>query len=310
MNNDASRPDAQPLGDTRTAFITAMRKVAATISLVTTCEDGSAHGMTATAISSLSADPPAILVCIKRSASIHGPLNRVKWFCINLLGEQHEDLFNEFTARQGADRFTVGDWAEGPHRLPCLKDAAAALICRLVQPVDYGTHTICIARVDSVTLAGSARPLLYQDGGSGGFVPLRRNVPSRQDIPPRQDDPPPPWALGSIIYPVADLTRAIAFYRDVVGLRLKFQDGDKWAAFDFLGTTLALEHRNRDDETARRIRVGLKVSQDLETVVDKLRCSGASIGPIRSGAHEHTTTLTDPDGNQTMLYSPLARRQA
>jgi len=90
MNDDASKLSAQQPGDARAAFLAAMRKVAATISLVTTRENGSAHGMTATAISSLSADPPAILVCIKRSASIHGPLCRVKWFCVNLLGEQHD----------------------------------------------------------------------------------------------------------------------------------------------------------------------------------------------------------------------------
>jgi len=298
MNDDASKISPQQPGDARAAFLAAMRKVAATISLVTTRENGSAHGMTATAISSLSADPPAILVCIKRSASIHGPLCRVKWFCVNLLGEQHEPLFKEFTARQGAGRFAVGEWTDGPKRLPCLTDATATLICYLDQQIDYGTHTICIAKVDSVTLAGSARPLLYQDGGSGGFAPLRRDAPA------------PGWTLGNIIYPVADMTRAIAFYRNVIGLKLKFQDGNEWAAFDFLGTTLALEHRVMDDEAAHRIKVGLKVSHDLEALVDKLSRSGATVAPIRRGAHERTTTLTDPDGNRTMLYAPLSRSEA
>jgi flavin reductase len=294
--SDAARHSVvDPAPDRRAAFLSAMRKVAATVSLVTTREDGTAHGMAATAISSLCADPPALLVCVKRSASVHGPISRVKWFCVNLLGEQHDALFSDFTARQGSARFDVGHWIDGPNGLPCLADATATLICSLEQQVDYGTHTICIGRVESVAIAQSGMPLLYQDGGSGMFSPLR---PSGAKLR---------WTVGNVIYPVADIARAVAFYRDVVGLPLKFQDGDRWAAFDCHGTTLALERRAPDDGVAQRVRVSLKASGDWEALIDSFRSAGATVGVLSTGAHERTATLTDVDGNQTILYAPLNR---
>jgi flavin reductase len=296
-----SHPTTKPMDpapDRRAAFLSAMRKVSATVSLVTTREDGTAHGMAATAISSLCADPPAILVCIKQSASVHGPVSRVKWFCVNLLSEQHHALFRDFTARRGSARFDVGCWIDGPHGLPCLADATATLICFLEQQVDYGTHTICIGRVESVTVAQSGHPLLYQDGGSGRFSPLRSAGAD------------PGLAVGNVIYPVANIARAVAFYRDTVGLALKFQDGDKWAAFDCRGTTLALERRATDEGAEWRVRVSLKVSGDLDAVVDKFRSAGATVGTVSTGAHERTATLTDADGNQTILYSSLSHSNA
>jgi flavin reductase len=296
--SDLARETIEPPPDQRAAFLSAMRKVAATVCLVTTRENGTAHGMAATAVSSLCADPPAILVCIKRSASVHGPVSRVKWFSVNLLGEQHDALFRDFTARQGSARFDVGHWIDGPNGMPCLADTTATLICFLEQQVDYGTHTICIGRVESVTVTQSGPPLLYQEGGSGRFSPFRTTGAE------------PSWTVGNVIYPVADMARAVTFYRDIVGLQLKFQDGDKWAAFDCRGTTLALERRATEKGAARRVKVSLKASGDLEALVSKLRGAGASVGAVSTGAHERTATLTDADGNQTILYASLSHAGA
>ena len=151
-------------------FKAAMRQLAATVTLVTTCEDGETHGMTATAVSSLSADPPSVLVCINRAARMHGPTERSRHFCLNLLAAGQDDLCASFSVRKGADRFAVGEWRVGPHGLPYLVGAAATLFCRVDEALHYGTDTIFIGRLEQVSVDHTANPLVYLDGAMGKFV--------------------------------------------------------------------------------------------------------------------------------------------
>src|SRR3546814_15206357 len=68
------------------AFRAAMRRLAATVTVISTrADDGIRHGMTATAVTSVSADPPAVLACVNRSAALHAQLHLGPLFCINLL---------------------------------------------------------------------------------------------------------------------------------------------------------------------------------------------------------------------------------
>lgn len=153
-------------------FRAAMRRLAATVTIVTTVEDGVPHGMPATAVSSLSAEPPSLLVCVNRSASMHGPTERTRHFCINMLDAGHADLCSDFGAQARAERFTVGDWSEGRHGLPYLPTATAALFCAVDHAVDYGTHTIFIGRIEDIVLADDAEPLIFLGGAMGRFAPL------------------------------------------------------------------------------------------------------------------------------------------
>ncbi len=146
-----------------------MRKLAATVTLVTTHEDGVSHGMTATAVSSLSADPPSLLVCINRAASMHGPTSRSRWFCVNLMAAEQADLCRAFAGRFGRERFDVGDWREGPHGLPYEAGAAAVLFCGVDEELHYGTHTVFIGRIEQLTVREEASPLVFQAGAMGRF---------------------------------------------------------------------------------------------------------------------------------------------
>lgn len=166
----AAPPDPALAAD----FKAAMRQLAATVTLVTTFEDNGPHGMTATAVSSLSADPPSVLVCINRAARMHGPTSRSRHFCLNLLAAGQLELCEAFGARRGLDRFAVGEWREGPHRLPWLIGNAATLFCAVDEALNYGTHTIFIGRIEQVDVDRDARPLVYQDGAFGHF---RRGLP-------------------------------------------------------------------------------------------------------------------------------------
>jgi flavin reductase (DIM6/NTAB) family NADH-FMN oxidoreductase RutF len=163
--------DALELADLAQNFRFAMRKLAATVTVVTTHHDGEHHGMAATAVTSLSVNPASLLVCVNQSASMHDVVHRRQFFCVNLLGQQHAALCEAFGGKlSGAERFRIGEWAEDASGLRYLTDAQANLFCRLEQNHVYGTHTIFIGRVERVILAEVGEPLLYQAGSIGHFT--------------------------------------------------------------------------------------------------------------------------------------------
>lgn len=153
-------------------FKAVMRKLAATVTLVTTCEDGVCFGMPATAVCSLSSDPPSLLVCINRSASMHGPTTRARFFCVNLLRTGQAELCRSFGGRNGQDRFTVGGWRSGYRGLPYMEDAAASIFCAVEQEMHYGTHTVFAGRINGLVINAGAEPLVFQDGAMGRFEKL------------------------------------------------------------------------------------------------------------------------------------------
>jgi flavin reductase len=149
----------------RDAFKAAMRRFAATVTIITVSDADSRLGMTATAVASVSASPPAILVCVNRAASIHGNMQMGTLFCVNLLGRDHESLSLAFGGQVSTEqRFSVGSWQLDTRGRPYLTDAQANLFCVVDGKLSYGTHTIFVGRVDAIRLHGETRPLIYGDG--------------------------------------------------------------------------------------------------------------------------------------------------
>jgi predicted enzyme related to lactoylglutathione lyase len=107
--------------------------------------------------------------------------------------------------------------------------------------------------------------------------------------------------IGNVFYRSPDLESAVRFYTHVVGLSLKFRDGERWAAFDVGGMTLAVEGGQRGGPGGAT--VSLRVD-GLADVVDQLRARGATVGEIEAGPHERRANLTDPAGNTLVLYEP------
>jgi flavin reductase (DIM6/NTAB) family NADH-FMN oxidoreductase RutF len=147
------------------SFKLAMRRLAATVSIISTGgPQGARYGMTATAITSVSAEPPSLLVCINRNASIHDPLHEVGRFCINVLGAGHEDHCFDFSGRtMGESRFQRGSW-QSRFGIPYLADAQATIFCDVDQKMGYGSHTIFIGRVTDCLVNGEPKPLIYVNG--------------------------------------------------------------------------------------------------------------------------------------------------
>jgi predicted enzyme related to lactoylglutathione lyase len=110
--------------------------------------------------------------------------------------------------------------------------------------------------------------------------------------------------IGNVFYRVPDMEAAVRFYGAVLGLGLKLRDGDRWAAFDVGGATLALEGGAPGGPGGAT--VSLRVT-GLDGVVETLRSRGADVGPIETGPHERRASLHDPAGNVLVLYEPLPR---
>ena len=139
-----------------------MRHVAATVYAVTTGGVGERHGILATAVSSLSFEPPSLLVCVNRSASLHAPLASAEVFCVNVLGLGNRDVAEHFMRPLPTDRFAVGEWEEA-HGVPVLATAQSSFICRTAHRHEFGTHTIFIGQLLDAKHRADATPLTYYD---------------------------------------------------------------------------------------------------------------------------------------------------
>ena len=149
------------------SFKQAMRRVASTVNVISICVDGKPMGITATAMSALSMDPPSLLVCINQAASLHGSLADVSHFCVNVLHHEQEAMSRMFAdSRQHALRFTEG-WSIDCARPPRLRDAQATIVCRRTDQHRFGTHSIFIGVVEDVAVRDEVDPLVYLTGSYG-----------------------------------------------------------------------------------------------------------------------------------------------
>jgi len=157
-----------------------MRQLAAAVTIVTTEHEGQRCGLTATAVCSLSADPPTLLVCVNRSAAAHDRIKLGRRFCVNVLSDEDAALSRRFAGlEKGEARFTAGVWRTAVTGAPVLDHALASFDCELIEQVEAGTHTIFIGRVHAVETRPGRRPLLYADGDYSGLAALEDVVTGR-----------------------------------------------------------------------------------------------------------------------------------
>ena len=133
-------PDPRAL---RSAFGTFMTGVTVVTSL-----DGNGNpvGFTANSFSSVSLDPPLLLVCLAKSSSNYDTLTQAKGFAVNVLSAEQTDVSNTF-ARPVDDRFASVDWKTGPFGSPVLNEVSAWFDCSMHSTVEAGDHVILIGRV-------------------------------------------------------------------------------------------------------------------------------------------------------------------
>ena len=145
-------------------FRKAMRTLASAVSIISTAIEARRFGMTATAVCSLTMEPPALLLCINQSASLHQPLLDARRFCVNILHADQDELARTFSRQQIENRFARGGWQADEAGVPFLTDAQANVFCAVEQTYRHRTHSIVIGEVYRVAVRDRVHPLLYQDG--------------------------------------------------------------------------------------------------------------------------------------------------
>jgi len=148
-------------------FKQAMRRMAATVNVISICVDDKPMGITATAVSAVSMDPPSLLVCVNQSASVHPWIEDVTHFNVNVLHRDQAEVATIFADRKlEAQRFIRG-WDNDCVTPPRLRGAQASILCRRIDHHRFGTHSIFIGLVEEVVVRPEVDPLIYLDGKFG-----------------------------------------------------------------------------------------------------------------------------------------------
>ena len=134
-------------------YTQAMGQHAASVCVITTALGGQRYGLTATAVSSVSAQPPRLLVCVNRSSFAHAKIAEAGAFCVNVLSETQDMVAKAFAGMLGPniDRFGVAEWTTLRSGAPALVSAAAAFDCVVGERVEQFTHTVFFGDVVGVS---------------------------------------------------------------------------------------------------------------------------------------------------------------
>lgn len=152
--------------DLKAAFLDAMSRSAASVSVVTTDGPAGRGGATVSAMTSISADgeAPTMLTCLNASSSSLPLVLENGCFCINVLSTEQTEISDVFSSRlpaPGGDKFNAVKHSVLETGAPHLTEALVAFDCRLISAEKIGTHHICIGAVAAVRVAPEGEPLLY-----------------------------------------------------------------------------------------------------------------------------------------------------
>ena len=145
-------------------FREAMSRYGAAVHVITTDGPGGKTGFTATAVCSVTDEPPTLLVCLNRKSQGAPILQMNGVFCVNTLAAADEAISNVFAGRTGAklaERFNTGAWSKLSTGSPVLSSAVVACDCRVTEINAVGSHNIIIGIVEAVTLGPPAPALVY-----------------------------------------------------------------------------------------------------------------------------------------------------
>jgi len=157
-------------GDIRKAvpdrvFRDVISRFASGVTVITTVAHDGDHGTTASAVSSLSMDPPMLLICLNKTSDTQVAIHDSGVFGVNILSEHQGQIAHKF-ARKGQDKFEGVDIVRGRTGVPLVKNALAHLECEVEETVMGGTHTVFLARVKEASGSEDA-PLTYFRGRFG-----------------------------------------------------------------------------------------------------------------------------------------------
>ena len=157
----------------RQKFRDAMARLGAPVNIITTDGPGGLRGFTASAVCSVTDDPPTLLVCLNRNSDSNAALKANLVLCVNALTSEHQHLSPIFAGMTDHDypaRFATAEWSVLTTGATVLKGAGVSFDCRIVQITEVGTHSVFFCEVDAIQYGEAREGLIYF---GRGYHPVR-----------------------------------------------------------------------------------------------------------------------------------------
>jgi flavin reductase len=150
-------------------FKAAMRRLAGGVCVITTFDDGLPFGFTSTAVSSVTADPPTLLVGVNQSARTHEAIKHSGAFAVNFLAMEQSNVSAIFASK------SPNKFENMPYRMvqgcPILRGTCGYVVCKVSGSFVEGSHTLFLGRLLESSVA-SGLPLIYHEGQYGKFATI------------------------------------------------------------------------------------------------------------------------------------------
>ncbi len=142
-----------------------MARLAAAVNVITTDGPTGFGGFTASAVCSVTDDPPTLIVCVNLASRQNEIIRANRVLCVNTLAVDQTDIAALFSTKELpiAERFAVGRWSTLVTGSPVLEGAIASFDCRVVERLERGTHSVIFCEVQAVRVRSDGEPLLYLD---------------------------------------------------------------------------------------------------------------------------------------------------
>jgi flavin reductase len=146
----------------RQIFREAMSRLGAAVNIITVAGDAGPSGFTASAVCSVTDEPPTLLICINRNARSRSHIALGAGICVNTLASHQQTLSAVFAGPlEMEERFANGSWTRLVTGAPVLEDAVASFDCRVSNIVEVGTHSVLFCEVEAVQLGDPREALAY-----------------------------------------------------------------------------------------------------------------------------------------------------
>jgi len=166
MGPTPTQPDLDTMKQVNRQFVSG-------VTVVTTMDDERPRGLAVNAFSSISLDPPTVMVAVQRTSSTHDCLFRATHLAINILSTDQLDVVGVF-ATKADDKFAGLDWEPGPFGSPLIKRSGAQMEVEIRERLQASTHTLFVCRVVHATVS-DRHPMVYSAGkffDGGTLTPL------------------------------------------------------------------------------------------------------------------------------------------
>ena len=164
--------------DVRSSFIDAMSRAVTGVTVVTAGQESGPVGQTVSAMASVTADPPTLLVCIKSTSAIIRVIQEHGTFGVNVLRSDQRRVADSFAGRRTWGEpydFSIAHWDHEEGGAPLLIGAVGRFMCRLSQTLEVGSHLVMFGQVLEASTS-SGNPLLYARRSYGEHVEIPRQV--------------------------------------------------------------------------------------------------------------------------------------